>query len=179
MKARDFLHLIAAACAMQFTACADDSSEPTAPDRCGELNAASLEGEWTITGEGERYDCDAARADGKLDLAVKPFNVDVALTPWEGLPSVASGDEADAFVERVRRAQVTLSADISRDVAFEGGGGADCDVSFSIREMLSNGKELIYHFKGWVQEVDQATGTFSGSGPGDCKLRGTFTLDRR
>ena len=179
MNTRYLLGRIAAASTALLVACASDESKEARPERCGELNAASLEGEWTITAKGERYDCDGVRSEGELDLVVKPFNVDVELTPWVGQPSVESGDEADAFVERVRRAEVKLSADISNDVQFEGGGGADCEVSFSLRETLSNGNELIYNFEGFVQEVDQATGTFSGSGPGDCKVRGTFTLDRR
>ncbi len=186
MKLRD-LSTPLVVCAL-LTACASDAKEGSAPLNCDGLSAQSLQGEWLLEAQGERYGCDSARDNGDLDLMVQPFQVYVDLKPTEGESDTENGDEADAFVHRVRNADVQLIAD-SEDleassnskskVTFTGNGGADCEVRFQIKETFPNSEELVYNFEGWVQEYDQATGNLTGTGPGKCKVRGTFTLDRR
>ncbi len=176
---RSYGWLTLASLTMAICACgaAADKFEQAPPD-CASQTAASMEGEWKIIATGKRFDCDAAREEGDIDIDVESFRVDVMPQPSEGETVTDSGDEADAFVDRVNQAAIKLTADTPNGVVFEGQGSAECDIHFSITERLSNGEKLTYDFDGWVQEVDQATGQFTGSGPGDCKVKGTFTVDR-
>jgi len=162
------------------SACAAaDEKFSTAPEDCDDLSAETLEGEWQLTAKGKRFDCDGARQEGTVDLEVPPFVVIVRPEPTEGPPVIETGDEADAFVERVRKADLVLTANIDDDVEFEGQGAVDCGVSFTLTETLSSGETLSYDFDGFVRDDNEATGTFTGSGPGKCKVSGEFSLERR
>lgn len=168
---------------LAFGALAGCSSQNAAtsdfPSNCSQLNAITLEGEWSLSASGKRYDCEGARQEGSIDIQVPKFRVVVRPEPTAGPVVIEAGDEADAFVERVRKAEVTLSSNISDDVEFEGQGDTECGVSFTIIETLSSGDQLTYDFDGYVQDVNEASGTFSGRGPGECKVSGEFSLVRR
>ncbi len=131
--------------------------------------AADLSGEWHLTGSGKVYDCRSAADDGRLEPSFRAFRVDAELNDEE-----TAGDAS-----RVRSDYVSLTANISDDVEFKGGGDKEGALYFSIREMLSNDTELVYDFDGTVRDVDLADGTFTGSAPGDCKIKGDFSLRRK
>ncbi len=178
MGIRELKYALSAVCLIGCAADASGRSEPE-PDRCKTLSAADLEGEWRVTATGRRYDCDGALGNGALEVDLDPFRVSTEIAPTPAPDVIETGDEADAFVRRVRTTQVAFTANISDDVDFEGGGGADCEMHFTVRETLSSGSVRTYDFDGEVQEVDRATGTFTGSGPGRCKAKGEFVLWRQ
>ena len=169
-------HLLLCACALVTSGCGAASKE--ASSQADAYSAETLEGEWNVTAKGKRFDCNGARDEGDIDVTVKPFRVYASpgtAAPSDGGTEVEPGRESEAFVQRIRASQVLLTANIGDDVEFEGGGDTMGAVYFSIREPGT----IAYDFDGEVQDVDRATGTFTGTGPGACKSSGTFTLRRQ
>lgn len=179
MSRRKFHRLSLAICALVLCACADAGASLDPLSNCGDLSALSLEGTWDVVATGTRYDCDGARYEGEISIEVDPFAVYASIEAAPSVSMLAPGTEPQAFVERVRTAPISLTASIADDnVEFEGG-GSECAIYFTLRETLSKTTTLEYNFEGWLQDVDRATGTLTGSGPGKCKVRGEFTVRRR
>lgn len=179
MSTRPCMSLLCSLCWFALTGCAADSG--TTDSMIGPLptpTAADLAGEWLLAGKGTFYDCKSVANNGRLEPTFRPFRVDAEVNDAPSASDAAAGTEPQVFARRVRKDYVSLTANISDDVEFEGGGDREGTLYFSIREMLSNDTELVYDFDGEVRDFDRADGTFTGSAPGDCKIKGTFSLRR-
>jgi hypothetical protein len=99
----------------------------------------------------------------------------------EATPGVASGPdagvtEADAFLQRIERADYLLSAgSLPSTVAFNGRTAGSC-VNFTLSEELEGGDRLIYFFEGSFDGPDRIRGEFTGEGPENCDTEGRFTV---
>lgn len=163
--------------------CPDDDPEDIVPTCDDRFTGRVLEGDWTLTGSGQRSECDSRRLDGELKLSTAmPISVEAAAQSTTG---PATGPEpssdADAFVNRIERADylLTLSSAAADDVAdaitLQGGVNGSC-VSFDLTEELPGDDEVEYHFDGFIVGSNRAEGDFFGTGPGDCEIEGRFDL---
>jgi hypothetical protein len=163
--------------------CPDDESEPVAPTCDDRFTGRALAGDWTLTGSGQRSECDSRRLDGALKLSTAmPIAVEAAAQATTG---PASGPEpmfeADAFVNRIERADYLLtlsdaaSDEVADSIALQGGVNGSC-VSFDLTEALPGGDEIDYHFDGYIVGSNRAQGDFFGTGPGECVVEGQFDL---
>jgi len=178
MSPRPCMSLLCALGLFALAACAAADSRKTNGMIGPPPTAADLAGEWLLTGKGKFYDCTSVANNGRLEPTFRPFRVDAEVNDTPSASDAAVGAEPQAFVQRVSKDYVSLTANISDDVEFEGGGDRQGTLYFSIREMLSNGTELVYDFDGEMRDIDRADGTFTGSAPGDCSIKGTFSLRR-
>jgi hypothetical protein len=178
---------LSVACAALLGACGavEESKQP--PVNCGELSPLDLQGIWTIRAEGRIFACENPRNNGLVEIEVRDLQVYPKAVPTAGRPSYAgTGEEADAFVERIRQAEIELLLDQSMSpepVSVNGellpafsGGGSGCELYLDLREGLPNDAVLDYAFSGFVVDYDRAVGTFTGTGPGSCKLEGEFEV---
>ncbi len=163
--------------------CPDDEPEEVIPTCDDRFTGRALEGDWTLTGNGQRSACDSRRLDGALKLSTTmPISVEAAAQATTG---PASGPEpsndADAFVNRIERADYLLTLsdaaddDVADAITLQGGVNGSC-VSFDLTEDLPGGDEIEYHFDGFIVGSNRAEGDFFGTGPGDCEVEGTFEL---
>jgi hypothetical protein len=157
----------------------EDPDEP--PPDCDERVGADAKGTWRIHADGRRSGCEDKELNGKLDIDVDAFLVD-------GKPVATTGNtagenatfEADAFVERIRRAQYTLSAGPDAPGGLDFSGTLNtCQVTFQLRESLPRGGVHSYEFDGFVESVYRIYGEFEGVGPGSCKSKGEFEVEIR
>jgi hypothetical protein len=89
-----------------------------------------------------------------------------------------SGSEADAFVDRIERADFAFKLQSAVDrLSFSGQSAGSC-VTFSMTETVGR-DELVYHFDGHISDVHFMEGNFRGAGPERCTTDGTFTVDVR
>ena len=178
--------VLAAACAA-LCACMDDADGENESPTCDmRYTGRQLEGDWTLSGSGQRHSCSSRRLDGDLRLRTEmPIAVASAPQPTSGGSSgPAPANEADAFVARIERADYLISLDddaadeVTGRVTLQGGTNGSC-VSFDLTEELPGGDEVVYHFDGFIVGSSTVRGEFWGDGPGECEVEGEFELSVR
>jgi hypothetical protein len=156
----------------------EDPDEP--PPDCDQRVGADAKGLWTLHARGHRRNCHNKELNGRLVIDVRQFSVD-------GKPIASNDDndgdtlfEADAFVERIRRAQYMLVAGPDKPGGLEFSGTLNtCQVTFTMHENLGNGTFHDYTFDGFVENTFRIYGKFTGTGPDDCDSSGTFEVKLR
>jgi hypothetical protein len=140
-----------------------------------------LSGTWSLHATGERTGCRNRRLEGELelDLAV-PLEVTSTAVATPGRPTGEEPEnEADAFVERIRRADFEVAADdMPSELALSGSTVGSC-ATLVLTERLANGDRLSYTLEGYIVSPSEVVGTFRGEGPEDCRVRGSFELTIR
>jgi hypothetical protein len=157
----------------------EDPDEP--PPDCDKRVGADAKGIWTIHAHGKRMDCADDELNGTLEIDLSSFFVDgkpVATT--DNNAGEGAKHEADAFVERIRRAQYTLEAgaDAPAGLTFSGSVNT-CQVTFRLRESLPRGQFHEYELDGFVDGGYRVYGRFTGTGPGSCRSEGKFEVQIR
>lgn len=141
-----------------------------------------LSGTWKLSATGHRSGCADRRLEGDFDLEVDvPLHVDAEAQATLGPSTGAEIDnEADAFVERIRRADYVLTAeDMPEELEpIHGSTNGSC-VSFALTENLPRGDSLRYRFEGYIISSSRVVGDLTGDGPEDCRVTGTFELNIR
>jgi hypothetical protein len=178
MKAR-FLALCGALLVAPLLMASSCEDPDTPPPDCDERVGADAKGRWTLHARGWRRGCSDERLNGRLEIDVREFTVD-------GEPLATSDDnpsdtefEADAFVERIRRAQYMLVAGADKPSELEFSGFLNtCQVTFTLKEDLGNTFHT-YTFDGFVESSFRIYGEFDGRGPNDCDSSGTFEVELR
>lgn len=160
-------------------ACQGDSRESYTCDMndVGEV----LSGTWTLRGEGERTGCDDRRLEGDLELELSiPLDVTAMAVPTTGRPTGEEPDsEADAFVERIRRADFEVTADdMPRELELSGTTVGSC-ATLVLTERLPGGDSLSYTLDGYIISSREVVGELRGHGPESCEVRGSFELTIR
>jgi hypothetical protein len=164
-------------------ACMDDEGVPAAPSCDDRFTGRALEGDWTLSGDGVRRECESRRLEGDLTLrTAMPIAVEATAQATSGAPTGPEPrSESDAFVSRIERADYlltiddTASDDVQDKVTLQGGVNGSC-VSFDLTEELSGGDQIEYHFDGFITGSSFARGEFWGEGPEDCEVEGQFEL---
>jgi hypothetical protein len=168
------------------TGCLEDEGVPAAPSCDDPYTGRALEGDWTLTGSGQRRDCESRRLEGHLTLrSAMPIAVEATAQATTGARSgpVPSSD-ADAFVSRIERADYLLTLDdaasdeVEDKVTLQGGVNGAC-VSFDLTEELPGDDRIEYHFDGFIVGSSSARGEFWGDGPEECEVEGEFELTVR
>ena len=155
----------------------EDPDEP--PPDCDQRLGADAKGTWTLHASGRRRGCEDDELNGDLDIDLSSFMVDGKPVATSGGATVGEvANEADAFVERIRRAQYTLEAgpDAPRGLGFSGTVNT-CQVTFQLRELLPGGQFHEYDFDGFVESPYRIYGEFEGTGPGSCRSSGSFDVE--
>jgi hypothetical protein len=138
----------------------------------------ALSGEWHLEATGKRTDCDDRRLEGEIeiDLAI-PLGVRAMAQPTTRPSGEEVENEADAFVERIKRADYVLEAeDMPEDLELVFGSTIGSCVSFTLVERLPGNDSLRYSFDGYIVSSYRVVGTLEGSGPESCKVHGDFEL---
>jgi len=168
------------ACAGLLSSCVGDEVPSYTCDMAdvGEV----LSGTWSLSANGKRDRCDDRRLDGELELELSiPLEVTATAQATLG-PAFDAGieNEADAFVERIRRADFVLSADDMPDQleAVVGSTVGSC-VSISLVERLPGGDHLSYLLEGYIISPREVVGDLTGTGPENCRVTGSFELTIR
>ena len=137
------------------------------------------EGYWHLEAEGRRSGCSKRRLNGHLTIdASQSVGVHAMAQATNGSASGpdAGVSEADAFLQRIERADFLLSAgSLPSALAFNGRTAGSC-VVFTLSEELEGGDRLLYFFEGAFDGPDRIRGDFTGEGPEDCDTEGTFTV---
>lgn len=169
--------------------CDETQPEPEVPSCELRHTGRVLQGRWTLEGRGRREGCGDRRLEGDLRLRTSmPIDVSAAAPATAGSGSFAEPEfEADAFVDRLDRADFVLSlsdadspdaATDPGDITLIGATNGSC-VAFDLRETLEDGDALDYQFDGFITASNHVEGEFHGSGPERCEVRGSFTLTIR
>lgn len=160
-------------------ACQDDVSGTPALSCDLPHTGRVLAGEWSLTGEGKRTNCDDRRLEGSLKLeSSMPIEVTSKAQATTGpATGPTTGSVADAFVMRIRRAdyELALAPGAPKELALTGSAVGSC-VGFSLTEELEDGDALHYEFNGYITGGRFVRGDFSGHGPESCEVEGTFEL---
>ena len=140
-----------------------------------------LSGTWSLTAEGTRSDCEDRRLDGDLELELSvPLEVTAMAQATIGRPT---GDEpeheADAFVERIRRADFEVRADDMPSELELGGSTIGSCATLVLTERLRDGDQLSYTLHGYIVSSGEVVGELRGEGPGRCRVKGSFELTIR
>ena len=180
MRMRSITAAVLFACLALLPAClGDDGREPYTCDMhdVGEV----LSGTWTLRGEGRRTNCDDRRLDGDLELELAvPLDVTAMVVPTVGRPTGEEPEhEADAFVERIRRADFQVTADDMPDELELSGLTIGSCATLVLTEQLAGGDELNYVLDGYIVSSREVVGDLRGDGPGSCRVTGTFELTIR
>jgi hypothetical protein len=164
----------------------DEEGEPAVPSCDDRFTGRALEGDWTLSGTGQRSECENRRLEGDLTLrTAMPIAVEAAPQATSGAPrGPEPSSEADAFVSRIERADYLLtiddsaSDDVQEKVTLQGGVNGSC-VSFDLTEELPGDDRIEYHFDGFIVGSSSARGEFWGEGPEECEVEGEFQLSVR
>jgi hypothetical protein len=160
------------------SSCEEEPDEP--PPDCDERVGADAKGTWRIHADGRRKDCEDPELNGELELDVSSFLVNGKPVPTTDNTSGDPTFEADAFVERIRRAQYTLEAGPDAPLGLQFSGTVNtCQVTFKLRENLGRGQFHEYEFDGFVDSAYRIYGEFTGKGPGSCTSGGEFEVELR
>ena len=160
----------------------DDEDEDERPlhTRCDLAHAGDeLTGEWSLTAEGKRRRCEDAELEGELSIETSA-PIDVVSRPQAsggGAVEPTPDAIADAFVERIERAEhvLSLGAGAADGLSLAGGTVGSC-MSVTLIEELPGGDALIYELDGAITDRGFAEGDFTGEGPAGCIVEGTFEL---
>jgi hypothetical protein len=160
----------------------DDEEEDERPlhTRCDLAHAGDeLSGEWSLTAEGKRRRCEDADFEGELSIETSE-PIEVVSQPQAGGGDGAEPTPdaiADAFVERIERAEHVLSLGTGAPdgLSLAGGTVGSC-MSVTLTEELPGGDALVYELDGAITDRGFAEGDFSGEGPAGCIVEGTFEL---
>lgn len=176
MRPRTALALLASFALLP--ACNEDLSEPHTCDMAdvGEV----LSGTWSLRATGERTGCRNRRLEGDLELELAvPLDVTATAVATDRPTNEEPENEADAFVERIRRADFQLEADdMPRELELSGSTVGSC-ATLTLTERLPNGDSLNYMFDGYIVSPTEVVGSLRGEGPEDCRVRGSFELTIR
>jgi len=149
------------------------------------LSGRDVGGTWTLEGDGERSGCSSIRLNGDLTVdIVDPFAIvstaqDTVFDAGETSTDPDALSEADAFVERILRADHTLTYPAKPDeIEFVGTTTGSC-VDFTITEDLGDDESQTIEFVGSVRDDGTLKGYFEGYGPGSCTMSGKITVDVR
>jgi hypothetical protein len=140
-----------------------------------------LSGTWTLRGQGERKGCNDRRLEGDLELELSvPLEVTAMAVPTTGRPSDEEPEsEADAFVERIRRADFEVSGDeVPDELELYGSTVGSC-ATLVLSERLPNGDRLTYTLDGYIVSSREVVGDLRGEGPEECRVTGSFELTIR
>jgi hypothetical protein len=137
-----------------------------------------LSGTWTLRGQGRRTGCKDRRLDGDLELELSvPLDVTAMVVPTVGRPTGEEPEhEADAFVERIRRADFQVTADDMPDELELSGLTIGSCATLVLTEQLAGGDELNYVLDGYIVSSREVVGDLRGDGPESCRVSGTFEL---
>jgi len=140
-----------------------------------------LSGTWRLRGEGERIGCNDRRLEGNLELELSvPLDVTAMAVATTGRPTEGEPEnEADAFVERIRRADFEVTADDMPDELELFGSTAGSCATLVLIERLPNGDRLRYTLDGYIVSSSEVRGTLRGEGPESCEVTGSFELTIR
>lgn len=137
-----------------------------------------LSGTWRLHAEGKRVGCDDRRLEGDLELELSiPLDVTAMAVETSGEPTGEEPEhEADAFVDRIRRADFELNADEMPDELELGGSTAGSCATIVLTERLPGGDRLSYTLNGYIVSSGKVVGTLTGQGPERCRVSGSFDL---
>lgn len=179
MRAQPRITLVMLASIALGPACKDQGGESYTCDMAdvGEV----LSGTWSLRATGERTGCRNRRLDGDLELELAvPLDVTATAVATPGRPT---GDEpeneADAFVDRIRRADFDVAADdMPSELELSGSTVGSC-ATLVLTERLPNGDRLHYTLDGYIVSSTEVVGELRGDGPEDCRVHGSFELTIR
>jgi hypothetical protein len=140
-----------------------------------------LSGTWSLHATGERTGCRDRRLEGDLELELAvPLDVTATAVATPGRPLAEEPEnEADAFVERIRRADFEVQADdMPSELELSGSTVGSC-ATLVLTERLPNGDRLKYALDGYIVSSTEVVGSFRGEGPENCRVRGSFELTIR
>ncbi len=140
-------------------ACDLDSDWPFDRACAASVVPMSLQGAWTVHGDGKRTSCDDATLNAsELALTVGPLDI------------VQSGST------------LTLAEPLSLppgvSFTFDGARVDGSCVTFTTTETSAHGDVVRVTFDG-TRDGSRLSGTFTGFGPGTCRLEGDFSVDVR
>jgi len=137
-----------------------------------------LSGTWRLHADGERTGCKNRRLEGDLELDLSlPLDVTAMAVATSGDPTGEEPEhEADAFVERIRRADFELNADDMPDELDLGGSTVGSCATIVLTERLPGGDRLSYTLDGYIISSSKVVGTLIGEGPETCRVHGSFEL---
>ena len=174
--------MLAALCALSALGCPAKDERPlrTQCDLPG--TGSELRGQWTLHAVGKRHGCEDRGYQGELVIETSmPIEVTAEPQASTGPATRPTPDSiADAFVERIERAQYLLGLgdNAPAELALTGGTVGSC-VSFTLTELLPDGDALVYDFDGAITDHGHAEGDLQGEGPAGCLVDGTFELEVR
>jgi hypothetical protein len=176
MRLRPLAALVVLASIPCVPACIDDRVEPLTCDMAhvGEV----LSGTWRLRADGERVGCRDRRLEGDLELELSiPLDVTARAVATSGDPTGEEPEhEADAFVQRIRRADYELNADDMPDELELSGSTVGSCATIVLTERLPGGDSLSYTLDGYIVSSGKVVGALSGEGPESCRVRGSFEL---
>lgn len=117
-----------------------------------------VDGDWVISGKGNRYSCGDDTLDGNYTLG----------------PSIAIRVRQDAISGNPDAYNLSLDKPIT-GFQLSGTARGNC-VDFETTETW-NGDVIVRRFTGRIDSSGDLTGTFSGDGPSACDTDGTFTVE--
>jgi hypothetical protein len=177
MRSHPLAALIVAAAIVGMPACVHDPSDDGYTCDMAHVGEV-LSGTWRLHADGERVGCDDRRLEGDLELELSiPLDVTAMAVATSGDPTGEEPQhEADAFVERIRRADFELNADDMPDELELSGTTAGSCATIVLSERLPGGDRLTYTLNGYIVSSGQVEGTLTGEGPESCRVRGSFEL---
>lgn len=140
-----------------------------------------LSGTWSLHATGQRTSCRNRRLEGELELELAiPLDVTATAVATPARPTTEEPEnEADAFVERIRRADFDVNADdMPSELELSGSTVGSC-ATLVLSERLPNGDRLEYTLDGYIVSPTEVVGELRGEGPEDCLVRGSFELTIR
>jgi hypothetical protein len=158
------------------------NEEPGEGHTCDMANVGEvLSGTWSLRATGERTGCRNRRLEGDLELELSvPLDVTATAVATPNRPAAEEPEnEADAFVERIRRADFQVEADdMPSELELSGSTVGSC-ATLVLTERLPGGDRLHYVLDGYIVSPSEVVGELRGEGPEDCRVRGSFELTIR
>lgn len=138
----------------------------------------ALSGTWRLHADGTRAGCDDRRLEGELEIDLSiPLEVTAMAVATSGTPNGEEPEhEADAFVDRIRRADFELNADDMPDELEVSGSTVGSCATIALTERLPGGDRLSYTLSGYIVSSRRVVGTLRGEGPERCHVNGSFEL---
>lgn len=130
-------------------------------DPCDDASQGTLGPTWSIEGEGSREGCRASRYEGEFELD-SPVPIPVT---YSAPPATRDGGTGPAPTRTIHAAATGFT--------LAGTQRGRC-VAFRTEEMV-DGERVTYEFNGKIAGTT-LSGEFTGGGPSNCSVRGTFTL---
>jgi hypothetical protein len=130
--------------------------DPIDPPRCNKgFSPPDLSGTWVLRGVGTREGCSDDLFNGSFELGPSiPLSISHA----------ENGSIWDLALEQT-----------IKDFTFSGYTEGDC-VTINTNERTERG-DVSFQFSGTIENSRRISGDFTGRGPSNCRLSGTFTFD--